>query len=148
MFSAALYGHLLRAALCLVDFLIDAAAALQLLVGALLHDSAPIQNDDLVRGGEGGDPVGDQNDTGLSEAFGDCLPDPGIGLGVHSGEGIVEDHNGGVLGQHPGNGGTLLLTAGEGDAPFANHGVVALGKGSDGLIQGRSRCGAAYILWI
>ena len=58
-------------------------------MGAFLHDPAPVQDDDLVCGGQGGDPVGDQDDAGLAEPLGNRLPDLCIGLGIHSGEGII-----------------------------------------------------------
>ena len=73
----------------LIDFLVDTAALLQLLVGAFLHDPAPVQDNDLIRGGKGRDPVGNQDNTGFAEPLGDGLPDPGIGLGIHGGKRIV-----------------------------------------------------------
>ena len=41
--------------MCFVNLLVNAAAALELIVGAFLNDPAPVQYDDLIRSAEGGD---------------------------------------------------------------------------------------------
>ena len=106
-------------------------------MGAFFGDAAPVQHDDLVGCGQGGDPVGDQDHTGFAEALLNGPADLGVGFRVHGGQGIVKDHNGRVIYQHTGDGGPLLLSAGEGDAPLAHHGIVTGGEGGDGAVQCR-----------
>ena len=49
---------------------------------------------------------------------------------------LVEQQDGGVLERRPGDGQALALAAGKLDALFADHGVVALGKGADERVGG------------
>ena len=79
--------------------------------------------------------MGNQNDTGLAEALLDGMADLGIGFCIHSGERIVEDHDGGITQQHTGDSGSLLLTAGKGHTTLADHGIIACSEGCDGLVQ-------------
>src|SRR6266436_4809355 len=51
-----------------------------------------------------------------------------LGLRVNGGKRIVEDKDAGIADNGAGNGGALLLPAGEGDAAFADHGFVGLGE--------------------
>ncbi len=63
----------------------------------------------------------------LAEAGEDLL----FGVGVDAGEGVVEDEDAGVADEGAGDGGALLLAAGEGDAAFADDGVEAGGELED-----------------
>ena len=45
---------------------------------------------------------------------------------IQSGSGFIQDQNGRILQEDPGNGHTLLLTAGKQSAPFAHIGVETL----------------------
>jgi len=63
----------------------------------------------------------------VAEAREDAL----FGVGVDAGKGVVEDEDAGVADDGAGDGGTLLLAAGEGDAALADHGVEAAGKFED-----------------
>src|SRR6266478_1421379 len=45
-----------------------------------------------------------------------------LGLRINGGKRIVEDKDAGIADDGAGNGGALLLPAGEGDAAFADHG--------------------------
>ena len=57
-------------------------------------------------------------------------------LGIHRRHGIVQNQDGGIHHQGPGNGNPLLLTAGDGDAPFTQHRVVAQGEIPDVGVHG------------
>ena len=54
-----------------------------------------------------------------------------FGVGVDGGEGVVEDEDAGIADDGAGDGGALLLAAGECDAALADHGVEALGELED-----------------
>ena len=63
----------------------------------------------------------------LAEAGEDLL----FGVGVYGGEGVVEDEDAGVAEDGAGDGGALLLAAGEGDAALADDGLEAAGELED-----------------
>ena len=130
----------------LIDFLIDTAALFQFFVGTFLHDPATVQNNDLVCGGKGGDPVGNQDDTGLAELLGNGLTDLGIGLGVHSGKGIVEDHDGAPADQHLRDCSPLLLSARELYAALTHVGIISFGEGKDKFVCACQLCGRDDLL--
>ena len=88
--------------------------------------------------------MGDQQHGGAVQGVPQGGADPGVGFGVHGGQGVVKHHNGGLLHQHPGDGHPLLLSAGQGDAPLAHHGVVPLGEGGDGLVHAGHGGGPAH----
>ena len=114
-----------------VDFFVDAACGEELGVGAALGDAALVEDEDEVCVADGAEPLGnDEGGAALDEDF-EGLLDEHFGLGVHAGGGVVEDEDPGVHEEGPGDGDALLLAAGEGDAPFADPGVVALGEGFD-----------------
>ena len=106
----------------------------QLLVGAQLGYPAMIQHQDLVGFHQGCDAVGDE-DGGALYVLLDGLPDLGVSFHIHSGERVVKDLDGRILHQHPGDGHTLFLSAGDGDAPLADGGIIALGKALDGVVD-------------
>ena len=63
----------------------------------------------------------------LSEVL-DVFDDSMLGFRVYSAEGVVQDQDFGVLYQGPGDGYSLLLSPGNGDASFSNHCVQPLWK--------------------
>ena len=54
-----------------------------------------------------------------------------LGEGVDAGEGVVQNQNAGIAQDGAGDGGALLLAAGESDAALADHGLVAVGERFD-----------------
>ena len=103
----------------------------ELVVGTNFRNLALLQHHDLVSLGKILQRVGNQQPCALAEHPGrseDLLEERGSDVVIHGGERIVEkvDIRGGVNG--PGDGHTLLLPAGEGHAPFADHGHVARGE--------------------
>ena len=64
-----------------------------------------------------------------------------LNMDVDGAGGVVEQEDGWVDEQRPGDGDPLALAAREGVAPFAHHGVVALGEITDEPVGiGRCRC--------
>ena len=64
-----------------------------------------------------------------------CPLDLGFRDGVQSGGGFIQDEDGGIFQEDPGNGNSLLLTAGQEGSPFAHIGIKALGHCQDVLID-------------
>ena len=79
--------------------------------------------------------MGDQNHRSAGDIISQLPADLGIRLGIHSREGIIKNHDRCAAHQHPGNGSTLLLTAGEGDTPLTDEGIVSVRKALHRLIQ-------------
>jgi hypothetical protein len=79
-----------------VEFAVVAGLGDQFRVGAVLRDAAVlVQDEDAVGVAQGGDAVADQ-DGGAPAQFGEqLLQDLGLGLGVHGGEDVVENEQGG-----------------------------------------------------
>ena len=116
-------------------------------MGTLLEDGALVQHRDLVRHHESGDAVGNK-DHGLTAQFLPQIPpDPGVRLRVHGGEGIVKDQDGRSPDHGLGDGGALFLPAGQGDAPFAHHGIHAFLELLYGLVQTGDAAGPGQILF-
>lgn len=84
----------------------------QLLMGAPLNDAAVIHHQDLIGVLDGSQTMGD-GENGLPPCQGcERLLDQMLILRVYAGGGLVQDHNGSVLQNGPGDGNTLLLSAG------------------------------------
>ena len=115
-------------------------------MGALLGHPAVLQDQDAVGLHEGGDTVGDEDHGAALLVLPEGGADLRVGLGVHCGEGVVKDHDGRALHQHPGDGHALLLTAGEGDPPLPHHGVVPQGELRHGGVHAGGGCGGADLL--
>ena len=76
----------------------------------------------------GGDAVGDEDRGAALHDFAQAGEDLLLGVGVDGGQCVVEDEDAGVAEHGAGDGGALLLAAGEGDAALADHGVEAAGE--------------------
>ena len=72
--------------------------------------------------------------------------DFGFRHGIQGGGGLVQNQNGGIHQENPGNGHPLLLAAGEQGAPLAYIGLEALGHGLDIRIDLRLLGGLDYLL--
>ena len=105
------------------------------MVGADVGEFAVFEDEDLVRLHQRRNPVGDEDDGGAAHPLFEGRPDFRVGLGVDRREGVVEDHDGRLLHQHPGNRDPLFLAAREGDPPFADDGVIAVREGVDGVVD-------------
>ena len=88
---------------------IDTISFQQFLVGALLGYPALIQNHNIVGTHNGLEPVGDDDDGLFRNQSGDRLLNQHLVLGVKGGRCLVQQNNGGILQQSPGNGDSLLF---------------------------------------
>ena len=75
--------------------------------------------------------MGDEDGGAALHNGAEAVEDAFFGVGIDAGERVVEDEDARVADDGAGDGGALLLTAREGDAAFADHGVEALGELED-----------------
>ena len=104
-------------------------------MGAGLGDDAVGDGDDPACGPDGGEPVGDDEGGAALGQGVEGLLDLGLGDGVQGGGGLVQDQDGGILQEDPGDGHALLLAAGEEGAALTDIGVEALGHSQDILVD-------------
>ena len=98
-------------------------------------DPALFHHDDLVGGQNGGEPVRNRDHgAALRQPFEREL-DLLFRFGVERGGGFVEEENGRVLEQRPGDGEALLLSAGKETAFVADERLVALRLGHDEVVR-------------
>src|SRR5882762_10884262 len=120
---------------------IDAAGGQQFVVGALLRDTAILQDDDLVGIADGAQAVSNGDDGApLHEAF-ERLHHQPLRLGVERRSGLVEDEDGRVADDRARDADALPLATGERLASFAQQGVVTLGHPDDEPVRVRELCG-------
>ena len=84
--------------------------------------------------------------SSVSGQGGDALLDLVLVFRVGEGSGLVQDHDGRILQQHPGDGDALLLTAGQPLSGLARRGVVALRQLGDELLALRGPGGGLHLL--
>ena len=88
---------------------VDTVGGDKFIVGAYFDEMAVLQDENTVGTDDAGEPVGDyQGSTALHEAVQGFLDD-GLVLGVHAGQGLVEDKDWGVLQEGPSDGDALPL---------------------------------------
>ena len=107
----------------------------QLGVGALLHQAALVQHQDLVRGQDGGQAVGDHQAGAPGQQRLQRRLDERLALRVQMRGGLVQDQEARVLQDHAGDGQPLLLAAAEPVAALAHHRVVAVGQPGDEVVD-------------
>ena len=94
-------------------------------MGTLFHDALLAQHKDTVVVLDGGQAVGDgQGGAAVRQLF-KALPHKDLALVVQCAGGFVQNQDGRVLQEYPGNGDALLLSAGQLDAALAHIGVVS-----------------------
>ena len=115
-----------------------------------LRDPVLGDDDDLVRVADRGKSVCDRDGSPVFGQFLQALLDPAFAFIVQGTGCLVQDQDWRILQEHPCDGDTLLLTAGQTGAPLANIGVVSVRKlpdevmdigafrGRDDLIHGSS----------
>ena len=91
---------------------IQPALGHQLFMGAPLDDAAVLHHQDLIGVLDGGQPVGDGEDGLSFRQGGQGLLDQVFVLRVHAGSGLVQDDDGRVFQDGPGDGDPLFLPAG------------------------------------
>src|SRR5829696_10205511 len=136
---------------------VETAGGQQVGVGALLDDPAAVDDQDPVGVDDGRQPVGDDQAGPALEGGGQGLLDVDLGLRVEVGGGLVEDDDGRVGQQQPGDGQALLLPARQPVATLPDHRLPPLGQALDqvqdpgrpagvlDLLQGRVRPGVAQV---
>ena len=95
------------------------------------HHLAVVHKEDFIHLLNGGNPVGNQNGRLARTGLAEIVQNGPLGLGIHGGNAVVQNQNGCVPHQRPGNGNALLLAAGHGNAPLAQHRIIALSKFPD-----------------
>jgi len=80
-------------------------------VPAPFDDAALIQDEDLIGGLDGGEPVGDDHGGTSGQGVGQSLLDEELRFRVQMRGGLVQDHDGRVLQQAPRNREALLFPA-------------------------------------
>ena len=103
-------------------------------MGADGADAAAVHDDDAVGVLNRGHALGNDNFSGIRDELAEALADQRVGPGVHSGGGIVQDQDLGLLQQGPGDAEPLLLAAGDVAAALLNPGVVLVGELLDELV--------------
>ena len=118
-----------------VGVTVKAVAGHQLVVLALLDYPAVFQHEDQVGVADDGQAVGDDESRPALDELAERLADEVLGLSVDAGGRVVEDKDGRVDQQRAGDGHALLLAAGEGHAPLADPGIVAIGQALDEVVD-------------
>ena len=116
----------LLAQLAAGDLLILRAADHQLGMGALAHQTALVQHQDLVCVQHGGDALCHDDDGGVVGLGLQGAAQGHVGLVVQGRETVVEQINFGVLGNGTGDGQALLLAAGHIGTALSDGACVAL----------------------
>lgn len=97
----------------LINGAIEGAAFQQLLVGALGRDAPLLHDDDPVGRKQRGNPVRDQDTDPARQPTAKILDDMMLSVGIDGGESVVDDDDGTIQQQGPGQGEALALAAGE-----------------------------------
>ena len=101
----------------------------------LLDDVAVGHKQDVVRIPNGGKAVGDDKAGSAVHELFHGLADLHLRTGIHAGGGLVQDQDGGIAEEHPGNGQQLALAGGEVGGFVVQHRVIALGHGADEVVH-------------
>ena len=115
-------------------------------MGTLLDDAALVHHQDLVRAPHRLEPVGDHQHGLLPRQGLHSLLELVLILGVHIGRGLIEDDDGRVLQETPGDGDALLLSAGERGSSLANYRIISIRQGGDKVVAARLFSGLHHLL--
>ena len=107
----------------------------QLLMAALLDDIAVLHKQDDVRVPDGGEAVGDHKAGPPLHQLFHGLANLHFGAGIHAGSGLVQDNDGRVAEEHPGDGEKLALSGGKVCRLVVQHSVIALRHGADKVVH-------------
>ncbi len=86
-------------------------------MGAFFGDAAVLDDKDLVGVPDRGQTVGDGDDGFATGELGDGRLDQVLVLRIDAGRGLVEDDDGRILKDSPGDGNPLFFTTGQGPPP-------------------------------
>ncbi len=118
-----------------VQLFVGAVGVHQLLVGSPFHNTPVYDYSDFVRVADGGETMGYHQGGAAPAQFVQGLLNQHFGGIVQGTGGLVQNQNGGIFQEYPGDAKALLLAAGELDAPFADFRVVALFQGHDVIVD-------------
>src|SRR5215470_10720308 len=114
-------------------------------MGALVDESALVEDEDRVGGQDGGQPVGDDQRGAAPQQVGQGGLDVVFGEAVQVGGGLVQNDDLRVAQDDPGDRQPLFFPAGQPVATLADDSVVAVGQGADELVQVRRLRGAGQV---
>ncbi len=97
----------------------------QRVVRALFDNAAPVQHDDPVESGDGGEPVRHGDNRLVLHQPLKIFLNHRFDLRIQRRCCLIEDEDRRILQHHPGDGDALALAAGELYAPLAHHSVIA-----------------------
>src|SRR5579859_3758461 len=97
-------------------------------MGPQLHDSSCVQHGNSVRIADGGDAVRDKDSRTALHDLAQVVQDLFFRVGVHAGKSVIEDEYSRIANDGAGDGGTLFLSAGKGDAALSHQGGITLWK--------------------
>ena len=118
-----------------------------LLVTSGGHHAPAVHDDNAVRPAHGAGPVGDDQDRTAPHQRRQGPLDLGLGLGVGHGRGLVEQEDGVVGQDRPGDGDALLLPARQRGLP-PDDGVVPVGQGHNDVVDLGDAGGGAHLLQV
>ena len=105
------------------------------LVVPLLDDVALFHKQNGVRVPDGGQAVGNDEAGAPPHEPLHGLADLHLGAGVYAGGGLVQDQDGRVAQEHPGDGEQLPLAGGQVAGLVVQHRVIAVGHGADEVVH-------------
>src|ERR1039458_1148897 len=103
----------------------------QFVVGAVFDDVSVVEDGDAVGVAHGGDAVGDEDGGASLHELAQAVEDLVLGVGIDAGESVIEHQDTRLPNDGAGDGDTLLLSSGEGEAALADHGFVLFGEALD-----------------
>lgn len=103
--------------------------------GALLGDAAIVEDENSVGAAYGGEPMGDDKRGTPRHQRLQALHDARFGQHIQGGGRLIEDEDGRITEQCPGNGDAELFAGREGGAAFANDGVEALRQALEEVVE-------------
>ena len=99
----------------------------QFLMRALFDNAGLVDNNNAIGMLNGGQAMGDDQSGAAARQLGQRLLNGQFGGGIERGCGFIQNQDGWVLEEDPGDGHALLLPAGQLDATLADYGVEAIG---------------------
>src|SRR5580692_4868350 len=114
----------------------------------VLENLPILEHHDLVGVTHSGCPMSNQDGGSAAHYIAQPAQDFFFGLGIYSGQGIVENQNSRITNDRASDGGTLLLSAREGNAAFSNDGFVLIGEVGHVAIKVGNFRGAAHFFGV
>src|SRR3972149_8977177 len=107
---------------------VEASAIQQLAVRAILDETAPVEDENEVGSLDAREPMGADENRPAREMGAEPVQDQLLGLGVHTGQCVVEDQDTGGPRNGPRAGHPLPLSPRPRDSPLSHHSLEAIGE--------------------